>query len=274
MAGWCQGRADRLEEELTTALRAATDVDLKDLALWAAVTISEEADSGQTVESVVRVPRCPRLSLTAALCRLSTDINRLGSMTLGREVQNQLVQTCVRRLVDVFARHLASLGQEGLSQNQALQALVDVHFLKSLASARDQELTKKISSTCESIEEHIDPFDLNVCWPHALKNLRQFTQQSQSLLGALTVDRGPVRPLAGGGAGSSSGQQEQHSLLLLAARPVRFSLLAVPDSSPLERSRPLPAARHDKTAVQESRKKTETMKPSSSFLAGLSGSWF
>ena len=46
-----------------------------------------------------------------------------------------------------------------------------------------QELTKKIGSTCEAIEEHIDPFDLNVCWPHALKYLRQFTQQSQVISG-------------------------------------------------------------------------------------------
>ena len=42
-----------------------------------------------------------------------------------------------------------------------------------------QELTKKITSTCEAIEEHIDPFDLNVCWPHAVKYLRQHTQQTQ-----------------------------------------------------------------------------------------------
>ena len=52
--------------------------------LWAAVTITEEADSGEQVESVVRVPRCPRLSLTSAFYQLSTDVNRLGSMTLGR----------------------------------------------------------------------------------------------------------------------------------------------------------------------------------------------
>ena len=69
-----------------------------------------------------------------------------------REVQGQLVQCCVRRLVDVYWRHLAAPGDvtaptsqtddvttpPAPSQHQALQALVDVHLLKTLASARDQ----------------------------------------------------------------------------------------------------------------------------------------
>ena len=58
--------------------------------------------------------------------------------TCDREVQGQLVQCCVSRLVDVYWRHLAATGVTASSQNQALQALVDVHFLKALASARDQ----------------------------------------------------------------------------------------------------------------------------------------
>ncbi|XP_043238616.1 conserved oligomeric Golgi complex subunit 1-like isoform X1 [Amphibalanus amphitrite] len=275
MRRWCEARAAQLDQQLSDALKTATDAQLSDFALWAAVTITEEADSGEQVESVIRVPRCPRLSLSSALYQLATDVNRLGSMTLGREVQGQLVQCSVRRLVDVYCRHLAASDVTPPSQHHALQALVDVHFLKTLASARDQELTKKIGSTCEAIEEHIDPFDLNVCWPHAVKYLRQYTQQSQSVLGALSVDRGPARPA--GPAPAASGQPEPHSLLALADRPVRFSLLAVPDSAPLERPpRPLPScpARLDKMASQQSPKKADAIKPSPSFLANFSGSWF
>ena len=73
----------------------------------------------------------------------------------------------------------------------------------------------------------------------------------QSLLGALSVDRGPSRSVGGAPSSSTSstGQPEPHGLLPLAERPVRFSLLAVPDSTPLERPpRPLPScpARLDK----------------------------
>ncbi|KAF0305709.1 Conserved oligomeric Golgi complex subunit 1 [Amphibalanus amphitrite] len=234
MRRWCEARAAQLDQELSDALKTATDAQLSDFALWAAVTITEEADSGEQVESC-----------------------------------------SVRRLVDVYWRHLAASDVTPPSQHHALQALVDVHFLKTLASARDQELTKKIGSTCEAIEEHIDPFDLNVCWPHAVKYLRQYTQQSQSVLGALSVDRGPARPA--GPAPAASGQPEPHSLLALADRPVRFSLLAVPDSAPLERPpRPLPScpARLDKMASQQSPKKADAIKPSPSFLANFSGSWF
>ncbi|XP_076063902.1 conserved oligomeric Golgi complex subunit 1 isoform X2 [Oratosquilla oratoria] len=152
---------------------------------WETVDIDEEGESGK-VKSVIRVPAHPSPALICSLAMLCSTVNCVGIHTIARNLQAQLVTQVCKSYLETMEQVVKETKE--MNQTLALQFVFDVRFVQLILLPRDsKELAKRFNSLQITLENFIDPFDLDVFTPHMIARVKQSVQRSQVMLGALVT---------------------------------------------------------------------------------------
>ncbi|XP_067932547.1 conserved oligomeric Golgi complex subunit 1-like [Watersipora subatra] len=225
---WITHTVHTISEELSSKLSLddLTSV-LCNVTRWDDVEIEEDAEDGKSVKSVISVPMQITWCLQRALSQLCRDINSVGSHSIPRNLQMELVSGVLLRLLNIYKRNIEK--KEQLTQAVALQYLFDVWYLYGLLLWRDSdkatEIEKLYSWLVKELQAMVDPFDLDVFTPHMQKHVAKQKSRNLVLFGAI-ADADKVMSMAG--RQSSAGKPEQHNVLPLhMISNTRFPLLPV-----------------------------------------------
>ncbi|XP_076609353.1 conserved oligomeric Golgi complex subunit 1 isoform X2 [Chaetodon auriga] len=229
---WSSALSKVLLDKFGTALHAeSAGAILTTATNWEDLEIQEEAESGSSVTSKIRLPAQPSWFVQSLLFQLCVEVNRVGGHALPRPTLQELLQACLTQAL----QHYHSLTQqvpsrEGafpMTQNRALQLLFDLRYLNSTLGSRLEEgkssrshQDPRFHEVCDWLESYIDPFDLDVFTPPLNSNLNRLSQRTSVLLGLLT---GSEKQFAS--RSSSVNSQEPYNILPLASSQIRFGLL-------------------------------------------------
>ncbi|CAK6969654.1 conserved oligomeric Golgi complex subunit 1 isoform X2 [Scomber scombrus] len=198
---------------------------------WEDLEIQEEAESGNSVTSKIRLPVQPSWFVQSLLFQLCVEVNRVGGHALPRPTLQELLQTCLNQAL----QHYNSLTQQArskegvfpMTQNRALQLLFDLRYLSTTLSSKPEEgkssrsqQDPRISEVCDWLESFIDPFDLDVFTAPLNANLNRLSQRTSVLLGLLA---GSEKQFSSRSSGVNS--QEPYNILPLTSSQIRFGLL-------------------------------------------------
>jgi len=197
---------------------------------WEDISIQEEADTGNKVQSKIRVPSQVSSFVISLLFRVCEETNRIGGHVIGRSLVKELtlgIGNSILSNVDKFVND-----NQKITQNQALQFIFDIRFLVLFfggnSDTKDQEMKSfkmRGNALTTKLEGFVDPFDLDVFTPHMTNFIHRQIQRSWLLLGTISnIDKNSLPLLSNK---SSNVSQEQHSTIPLVPNPVRFMLLPI-----------------------------------------------
>ncbi|CAD7690620.1 unnamed protein product [Nyctereutes procyonoides] len=181
---------------------------------WDEVEIQEEAESGSSVTSTIRLPIQPSWYVQSFLLSLCQKINWVGGHALPEVTLQEMLKSCP---VQVAAyeklaeeKHVKKEGAFPMTQNRVLQLLFDLCYLNIV-------LIEKVADYLEAL---IGPLDLDVFTPHLNSNLNHLVQRTSVLFGLVTGTENPFIP-----RGCTFNSQEPHNILPLASSQIGFGLL-------------------------------------------------
>ncbi|XP_054861404.1 conserved oligomeric Golgi complex subunit 1 isoform X3 [Amphiprion ocellaris] len=229
---WSSALSKVLLDEFGAALQAESAGEiLTTITNWEDLEIQEEAESGSSVTSRIRLPVQPSWFVQSLLFQLCVEVNRVGGHALPRPTLQELLQTCLSQVLDHYHSLTQQAGRrEGLfpmTQNRALQLLFDLRYLNTTLGSRPEDgktsqslQNPRFHEVCDWLESFIDPFDLDVFTPPLNANLNRLSQRTSVLLGLLT---GSEKQFVLRSSGLNS--QEPFNILPLASSQIRFGLL-------------------------------------------------
>ncbi|KAM8724837.1 conserved oligomeric Golgi complex subunit 1 isoform 2-T2 [Acanthopagrus schlegelii] len=229
---WSSALSKVLLDKFGTVLHAESAGDILTTATnWEDLEIQEEAESGSSVTSNIRLPVQPSWFVQALLFQLCVEVNRVGGHALPRPTLQELLQACLSQAL----QHYHSITQQArnregvfpMTQNRALQLLFDLRYLNTTLSSRHEEgkssrshQDPRFHEVCDWLESFIDPFDLDVFTPPLNSNLNRLSQRTSVLLGLLTGSEKQFMSRS-----STMNSQEPYNILPLASSQIRFGLL-------------------------------------------------
>uniref|UniRef100_A0A3B5AMI6 Conserved oligomeric Golgi complex subunit 1 n=1 Tax=Stegastes partitus TaxID=144197 RepID=A0A3B5AMI6_9TELE len=204
---------------------------------WEDLEIQEEAESGSSVTSKIRLPVQPSWFVQSLLFQLCVEVNRVGGHALPRPTLQELLQACLTQALNHYHSLIQEEGQRNLLSspllheflcfNRALQLLFDLRYLNATLGSRPEEgrsarslQNPRLHEVCDWLESFIDPFDLDVFTPPLNSNLNRLSQRTSVLLGLLTGSEKQFILRS-----SSVNSQEPYNILPLASSQIRFGLL-------------------------------------------------
>ncbi|XP_047428126.1 conserved oligomeric Golgi complex subunit 1 isoform X2 [Mugil cephalus] len=229
---WSSAISKVLLEKFSAGLHAQSAGDILATATnWDDLEIQEEAESGSSVTSKIRLPVQPSWFVQLLLFQLCVEVNRVGGHALPRPTLQELLQTCLSQALNHFhGLTQQSHSKEGvfpMTQNRALQLLFDLRYLNTTLGSRPEEgkssrshQDPRFHEVCDWLESFIDPFDLDVFTPPLNANLNRLSQRTSVLLGLLTGSEKQFSTRS-----SSVNSQEPYNILPLASSQIRFGLL-------------------------------------------------
>ncbi|XP_015735344.1 conserved oligomeric Golgi complex subunit 1 isoform X1 [Coturnix japonica] len=240
---------------------------------WDEIEIQEEAESGNSVTSKIRLPMQPSWYVQCLLFSLCQEVNRVGGHTLPKVTLQELLKACMAEVLAAYEKLMEEkqdkkAGTFPMTQNRALQLLYDLRYLNIILTAKSEEAKtsrikhdSRIEKVTDFLEGHIDPFDLDVFTPHLNSNLNRLVQRTSVLFGLLTGTENQYASRSG-----AVSSQELHNILPLASSQIRFGLLPLSMSS----SRKAKSATRNTERVQVpppalTRAEDEALRPGSLF---------
>lgn len=233
---------------------------------WDEVNIEEETEDGKKISSKIRVPMQASWYVQDLLYSLCREINRVGGHAVQRGTLQQLVFKVSDAVMKCFEEVISHSKKNDkdylpLTQQRALQLIFDIKFILQIIPRKDDTVESKTyqksaARVIETLEEKVDPFDLDVFSPYMQSHLMKQGQRSAVLYGALTsLDRLGLFSM---GRPVQSGQSEQHNVLPLTSCPGRFTLLPI-STQPIRSSIQAPV-------IQQPLYKAKTSEPHSHSL--------
>lgn len=199
---------------------------------WDELEIQEEAESGSSITSKIRLPVQPSWYVQSFLFSLCQEINRVGGHALPKVTLQEMLKSCTAQAVAAYEKlsgenQTKKEGAFPMTQNRALQLLYDLRYLNIVLAAKGEDVksgrskqdsrTEKVTDYLEAL---IDPFDLDVFTPHLNSNLNRLVQRTSVLFGLVTGTENQFTPRS-----STFNSQEPHNILPLASSQIRFGLL-------------------------------------------------
>uniref|UniRef100_A0A671RCZ0 Conserved oligomeric Golgi complex subunit 1 n=1 Tax=Sinocyclocheilus anshuiensis TaxID=1608454 RepID=A0A671RCZ0_9TELE len=215
-----------------TTLHAGTAGSILSTATnWEELEIQEETESGNSIMSKIRLPVQPSWYVNSLLFHLCLEVNRVGGHALPKVTLFDLLRGCLDQVVSEYEKLTQDTqGKDAnlpMTQNRALQLLFDLRYLSASLGSRLEEgrssrsqQDPRIQQVCDSLESHIDPFDLDVFTPHLNSNLNRLSQRTSVLLGLLTGTEKQFTSRT-----NNLNSQEPYNILPLASSQIRFGLL-------------------------------------------------
>ncbi|SPP84454.1 conserved oligomeric Golgi complex subunit 1 [Drosophila guanche] len=178
--------AHSCQEKLTKII--SHEAVLRDFALWQTITLEQrDEEQEQSVQSTIRIPSQPRLSLQTYLHQLIHALNLAVPQTLPSKVLHAFNQKLLGQLLGHY-EGLASAECTKTSQNIALQLYFDLKFLERVfaVSREERTLYDRIHSQQNALRDCIDPFDFELFAEHISTQVGRSTARLQGELGVLT----------------------------------------------------------------------------------------
>ncbi|XP_055754423.1 conserved oligomeric Golgi complex subunit 1 isoform X2 [Salvelinus fontinalis] len=229
---WSSALSKALVGRFATSLHAeSAGAILANATNWEELEIQEEAESGSSVTSKIRLPVQPSWFVQSLLFHLCLEVNGVGGHAVPRPTLQELLQGCMDLVLHQY-QSLIHRAQDKdcpfpMTQNRSLQLLFDLRYLTATLGTRLEDgrgfrshQDPRVQQVCDSLESYIDPFDLDVFMPPFNSNLNRLSQRSSVLLGLLT---GTEKQFVS--RGNSVGSQEPYNILPLASTQIRFGLL-------------------------------------------------
>ncbi|XP_070339634.1 conserved oligomeric Golgi complex subunit 1 isoform X2 [Equus asinus] len=199
---------------------------------WDELEIQEEAESGNSITSKIRLPVQPSWYVQSFLFSLCQEINRVGGHALPKVTLQEMLKSCMLQIVAAYEKlpeekQMKKEGAFPMTQNRALQLLYDLRYLNIVLTAKGEEVKSgrskqdsRFEKVADYLEGLIDPFDLDVFTPHLNSNLNRLVQRTSVLFGLVTGPENQFTPRS-----STFNSQEPHNILPLASSQIRFGLL-------------------------------------------------
>ncbi|XP_058118348.1 conserved oligomeric Golgi complex subunit 1 [Anopheles ziemanni] len=208
---------------------------LNDFPAWETVTIEENDEHNQPIQSTIRVPSQPSISLQKFLHHVYELLNAVIPQTIPKPIMLDVV---TRLAVGLLTHYDALAGNEFVSQNQtvALQFYLDLRFLQLMFVGRDQkQLNERFSVLIGRFKAYIDPFDFDVFYTHLNANVKRSASKLQHFLGAFVCHSDQLATAIGAGGTSTGGtklgtQEKNPNILSLSSNSLNvmwFPLLPV-----------------------------------------------
>ncbi|NIG59209.1 conserved oligomeric Golgi complex subunit 1 [Pontoporia blainvillei] len=206
---------------------------------WDELEIQEEAESGSSVTSRIRLPVQPSWYVQSFLLSLCQEINRVGGHALPKVTLQEMLKSCLVQVVAAYEKlseekQVKKEGAFPVTQNRALQLLYDLRYLSIVLTSKGEEMKSgrskqdpRVEKVADYLEALIDPFDLDVFTPHLQGNLNRLVQRTSVLFGLVTATENHFTPRS-----STFSSQEAHNVLPLASSQIRFGLLPLSMTSP------------------------------------------
>ncbi|XP_059991135.1 conserved oligomeric Golgi complex subunit 1 isoform X2 [Lagenorhynchus albirostris] len=214
---------------------------------WDELEIQEEAESGSSVTSKIRLPVQPSWYVQSFLLSLCQEINRVGGHALPKVTLQEMLKSCLVQVVAAYEKlseekQVKKEGAFPMTQNRALQLLYDLRYLNIVLTTKGEELKSgrskqdpRVEKVADYLEALIDPFDLDVFTPHLHGNLNRLVQRTSVLFGLVTATENHFTPRS-----STFSSQEAHNVLPLASSQISGRLLSS-RHSPEQMTRRTPA---------------------------------
>ncbi|ETN58724.1 hypothetical protein AND_009688 [Anopheles darlingi] len=171
---------------------------LNDFPSWETVTIEENDENNQPIQSTIRVPSLPSIPLQRFLHHVCDLLNEAIPQTIPRAIVTQIVElltTDLRRYYEQLA------ADEFTVQNQsiALQYYLDLRFLQLMFVGREQkQLSEQFTQLTARFKSYVDPFDFDVFYAHLNTNVKRSVGKLQHFLGVLVCQPEQLSTLVGG----------------------------------------------------------------------------
>uniref|UniRef100_A0A673IEP4 Conserved oligomeric Golgi complex subunit 1 n=1 Tax=Sinocyclocheilus rhinocerous TaxID=307959 RepID=A0A673IEP4_9TELE len=229
---WSSALTRALVGSFATTLHAGTAGSILSTATnWEELEIQEETESGNSIMSKIRLPVQPSWYVNSLLFHLCLEVNRVGGHALPKVTLFGLLRVCLDQVVSEYEKLTQDTqGKDAnlpMTQNRALQLLFDLRYLSATLGSRLEEgrssrsqQDPRFQQVCDSLESHIDPFDLDVFTPHLNSNLNRLSQRTSVLLGLLTGTEKQFTSRT-----NNLNSQEPYNILPLASSQIRFGLL-------------------------------------------------
>lgn len=177
---------------------------LTEFPLWDTVTIEENDEQNQPVQSTIHIPALPSFPLQKLLHVITSLLNTLVPQTIPKAIVVQVVERIIAYLYDYY-RHLAQDEFVRKNQNSALQYYFDLKFVQLLFTGRDRrQLAEPYNQLIGEFKSYIDPFDFDVFYPHVNSNVKRAVQRMQHFFGILVTNGDQLSSLLGTSAGNAS----------------------------------------------------------------------
>ncbi|XP_032596294.1 conserved oligomeric Golgi complex subunit 1 isoform X2 [Drosophila grimshawi] len=186
------------------------DVVLRDFALWHTQILEQrDEEHDQNVQSTIRIPSQPRLSLQTYLHQLIEALNIAVPQTLPPKVLQAFNQKLLTQILCHYEQLAASECTKS-SQNIALQLYFDLKFLERVfgVNSEDRAMYEQFHTLQRNLRDCIDPFDFELFAEHIRTHVSRSTARLHSEFGVLTpppmiVPQGDAATAAAGGSALS-----------------------------------------------------------------------
>uniref|UniRef100_A0A3Q4GFG7 Conserved oligomeric Golgi complex subunit 1 n=1 Tax=Neolamprologus brichardi TaxID=32507 RepID=A0A3Q4GFG7_NEOBR len=187
---------------------------------WEDLEIQEEAESGSSVTSKIRLPVQPTWFVQSLLFQLCVEINRVGGHALPRSTLQEFLQTCLTEVLHHYHSLTQTSSTSGCGSSTGSWFICAARWCHYVCRVCDGIFSFCCASCVCWKKSFIDPFDLDVFTPHLNASLNRLSQRTLVLLGLLT---GSEKQFAL--RSSSLNSQDPYNILPLASSQIRFGLL-------------------------------------------------
>lgn len=154
----------------------------KDLLSWEVITIEENDEQDQPIQSTIRVPAHPSVSLQQFFHVVCTKLNQIVPYTLRRIVTTMLTEQLMQRLDVVYTRYSNTEFVRG-NQNISLQYYFDLKFIHTTLVVRENKrAVEKLQTLSNQFKSNIDPFDFELFHKYIVVNVKKSAQRMQVIL--------------------------------------------------------------------------------------------
>ncbi|KAG1687280.1 Conserved oligomeric Golgi complex subunit 1 [Nymphon striatum] len=195
------------------------DIIVLGVELWSEIEIQEENEDGLLMKSKIKVPSQISRNLMGVLIELCTILSQVGGHVLNKVI----VKEAVVSLCQMIFKEYENQFETSIKQTRAIQMLFDIRFIIMLLMQKEDRIPQEL---IDKIENQIDPFDLDVFYPHIHTNLKRCIQGSMVLLG-LIIPNEKITLYSGSRTSSS---HDQHNVLPLTTGHNSFSLLPISET--------------------------------------------
>lgn len=167
--------------------------------LWQTQTLEQrDEEHDQNVQSTIRIPSQPRLSLQTYLHGLIQALNDAVPQTLPPKVLHAFNQQLLTQLLAHYEQLAAAEGTRS-SQNIALQLYFDLKFLENVfgVTREERSLYEQFHALQRSLRDCIDPFDFELCAEHITVQVSRSTARLHGELGVLTPSKDNTQAASG-----------------------------------------------------------------------------
>ncbi|KAH8419079.1 hypothetical protein KR222_004248 [Zaprionus bogoriensis] len=271
------------------------DVALRDFALWQTQTLEQrDEEHDENVQSTIRIPSQPRISLQAYLHQLIQALNVAVPQTLPSRVLQAFNQKLLAQLLSHYEQ-LAATEHTKSSQNIALQLYFDLKFLERVfnVNREDRELYEHFHTLQRKLRDCIDPFDFELFAEHITTHVARSTARLHGELGVLTSP--PAAPQSSAttaaAAAAATAHEADPNVLCLSSTgstslwfpllPIVMPQAATPAAGAVPAERQNPVADMEKVSSPTPTRKAATRKTdgnksksSAASFFGMSQEWF